>query len=177
MLWKCWLLSTCSSRNPAVRLLCPYTTCSCVRGISPGCDPSEQCPVPGLPSLSAVLQQPQLPAQSRGAAGGWLHSTHISPPRQGQGSGGCHPLQRHPQQASARCPHPSWLSQCEPLRLPTSSAAPCWASYGLVAVKIAGKRNRNPLLLSLLIMGTCKGYAGVAMHGETNSIQALGRAG
>lgn len=99
------------------------------------------------------------------------------PLSQRQGSGGCHPLHRHPQQARARCPHPSWLSQCEPMRLPTSSAAPCWASYGLVAIKIAGKRNRNPLLLSLLIMGTCKGYAGVAMHGETNSIQALGRAG
>lgn len=136
---------------------------------------SALCPAcPGCPWCCSSRSSPHR-AEALQAGGRTAPTSH--PLSQGQGSGGCHPLHRHPQQASARCPHPSWLSQCEPLRLPTSSAAPCWASYGLVAVKIAGKRNRNPLLLSLLIMGTCKGYAGVAMHGETNSIQALGRAG
>lgn len=89
-----------------MRLLCPYTTCSCVRGISPGCDPSEQCPVPGLPWVSAVLQQLQLPAQSRGAAGGWLHSTHISPPEAGAGFRGLPPAAQAPTASLSPLPAP-----------------------------------------------------------------------
>lgn len=94
-----------------MRLVCPYTTCSCVRGISPGCDPSEQCPVPGLPWGS---QQPcprccsrrQLPAQGRGAAGGWLHSTHISPPESEAGFRGLPPAAQAPTASPSPLPAP-----------------------------------------------------------------------